>query len=103
MINDKNLTEKIEKGQQVGQRFSFSHNGKVFWSSVGIQKWEGKYKVFVDEILDEKMDAEDYEREEIIAFESIEAAFEFIQNSTHADLKKLAPCKGQKIFNPRFN
>ncbi len=38
MINDKNLMEKIEKGQQVGQRFSFSHNGKVFWSSVGIQK-----------------------------------------------------------------
>lgn len=99
---DIRLIDKIENGQQLGQRLSFEINGETWWSSVGIQKWEGKYKVYVDEILESNMNAEEYQREEIISFENVDDALVFIDSNTHANLENLLPCKGQRIFNPRF-
>lgn len=101
MIIDLMIVDKIERGKQVGQRFSFLLNGTVFWSSVGIQKWKGEYKVFVDEVQEDRMTAEDYQRQEIITFAAIEDALQYIKDCTYTELDKLAPCKGQKIFNPQ--
>lgn len=65
-MNRDSLLNKISNGFQVGCRFSFLNKDKVCWSSVGLQKWEGKYKVYVDEILESMMSSEEYLREEII-------------------------------------
>lgn len=98
-----NLLIKIEKGFQVGCRFSFSRKEGLCWSSVGLQKWKSKYKVYVDEILESNMLSEEYMREEIIEFENLDDALKFIEENTNAKICDLATCKGQKIFNPLFN
>jgi len=92
----------IENEKQLGKRFSFEKNGKKFWSSVGIQKWQECYKVYVDEIDEDKMSAEDYERDEIKKFNNLSDALKFIKNNTRIEINELNPCKGQKIFNPNF-
>lgn len=98
-----NLVDIIERGTQVGVRYSFSVDNEVCWSSVGLQKWEGKYKVFIDEILESKMLSEEYLREEIVSFDAVENALEFIKDNTKIEINDLIPCKGQRIFNPKFS
>lgn len=102
MADLEKITSWIEGGKQIGKVFSFENSGKIFWSSVGIQKWQNSYKVYVDEIDETKMSAEDYERDEIRKFNTLSDALEFIKNYTKADINDLSPCKGQKIFNPKF-
>jgi hypothetical protein len=92
----------LESGKQIGEVFSFEKNSEKYWSSVGVQKWEGYYKVYVDEILESKMAAEDYSIEKIARFDSIELVEDFISANTKTKLELLTPCKGQKIFNPAF-
>ena len=96
------LKNKVENGSQLGSRFSFERNGYVYWSSVGLQKWVDAYKVYVDEIKEKNMAAEEYEREETNSFLSLDDALLFIELNTQCKLSDLIPCKGQKIFNPRF-
>ncbi len=55
MPNTEKLIQWIEDGKQLGKVFSFNRNGKLIWSSVGIQKWQGIYKVYVDEIEEENI------------------------------------------------
>ncbi len=94
--------EKIESGIQVGKRFSFIANNEICWSSVGLQKWKGKYKVYIDEILESKMASEEYQREELLEFEHISEAISYIERNTKIKFYDLTPCKGQRIFNPNF-
>ena len=47
MSQRKSITEIVNNGTQVGKNFSFKKEGKVVWSSVGIQKWNGLYKVYI--------------------------------------------------------
>lgn len=96
------LMQWIEDGKQLGKVFSFNRNGKVIWSSVGIQKWQGIYKVYVDEIEEENMDAETYSRDELKKFTNLMEALTFIEQNTETNLSELQICKGQKIFNPNF-
>ncbi|MCG8710062.1 hypothetical protein JHU04_003341 [Brenneria sp. 4F2] len=103
MNSNINLFNTINNGKQVGVRYSFLAGNEICWSSVGLQKWEGKYKVYVDEILESKMSSEEYLREEIVSFDSIESALEFIEDNTKVEISDLAACKGQRIFNPKFN
>lgn len=98
-----NLIDIIERGAQVGVRYSFLVDNEVCWSSVGLQKWEGKYKIFIDEILESKMLSEEYLREEIVSFDAVENALEFIKDKTKIEINDLIHCKGQRIFNPKFS
>jgi len=100
MANNLKLIEWIAKNKQVGHSFSFEEGGELYWSSVAAQKWNGKFKVYVDEILDSQMACDNYLREEVIEFDSIQCAIEFISENTRCSPEKLAPCKGQKIFEP---
>ncbi|ASY80521.1 hypothetical protein BJK05_11170 [Pectobacterium polaris] len=103
MIINENLLKSIENGTQLGKRFCFYINDELCWSSVGIQKWEKKYKVYVDEVLESKMNFEEYLREEIIEFDFLNDAICFINDNTRVNFNELTACKGQKIFNPKFN
>ena len=90
-------------GKQVGTSFVYAINEEKHWSSVGIQKWEGSIKVYVDEIAESQMVAENFIREETRKFITVKEALVFVEQNTRAELKDLAPCKGQKVFNPKFD
>jgi len=94
---------QIDNGKQLGSRFSFMKNKKTIWSSVGIQKYNENYMVFIDEIDEHNIIAEIYSREEIKEFISLREALDYIEYSTALTFDKLLPCKGQRIFNPEFN
>lgn len=102
MADIEKIIEWIENGKQLGKVFSFVRNGKTIWSSVGIQKWQNVYKVYVDEIEEEQMDAEIYLRDEINKFDNIIDALNYIDKNTQTNSLELRPCKGQKVFNPSF-
>ena len=93
----------LAAGKQIGRSFSFEKQGLVYWSSIAVQKWKDGYKVYIDEILESKMDAEEYEKELVAELQNVEDVDEFIKNNSHTSLTSLIPCKGQKIFNPSFN
>ena len=96
------VIQQIEGGKQLGKVFSFIRNGHTIWSSVGIQKWQGIYKVYEDEIDEKSMDAENYIRDEIKKFDNLSDALKYINENTQTNLLDLQPCKGQKVFNPEF-
>ena len=52
-------------GLQVGKVYSYSSKNTTIWSSVGIQKWNNVYKVYIDEIEEKKMEAEEYLRKRL--------------------------------------
>jgi len=93
---------KIEQGKQVGVTFSVKKEGQVLWSSVAIQKWEGVYKVYIDEVFESKMDIEEYEKDILREFTSLDTALSFIRQNSSAEINSLATLKGQRIFNPKF-
>lgn len=103
MASTEKLIQWIENGKQLGNVFSFDINGKTIWSSVGIQKWQGIYKVYVDEIDEENMVAEKYLREEIKKFIKLSEAIKFIEQNTQTNLLDMQICKGQRVFNPEFD
>ncbi len=98
------IIQLIENGKQLGKVFSFTRDGYTIWSSVGIQKWEGIYKVYVDEIEEERIDAENYLRDEIKKFNNLPDALtlKYINENTETNPAKLQSCKGRKVFNPNF-
>lgn len=102
MSDSEKITKWIVNNKQIGSAFSFNREGELFWSSVAIQKWDDTIKVYVDEILESKMHAEEYLREETLEFQNVTDAIEYICEHTMVDLDQLKPCKGQKIFNPKF-
>ncbi|WP_246021329.1 hypothetical protein [Paenibacillus lentus] len=102
MASTEKFVQWIENGKQLGKVFSFELNGKTCWSSVGIQKWQGIYKVYVDEIEEENMVAEIYLREEINQFNNLNEALNFIEKKTRTSITDMQICKGQKVFNPNF-
>jgi hypothetical protein len=102
MADIEKITQWIENGKQLGKVFSFKRSEKTIWSSVGIQKWQNIYKVYVDEIEEENMNAEKYSRDEIKKFNNISDALKYINENTQTNSLELQPCKGQKVFNPSF-
>ena len=102
MTTKQKLARWVLENKQIGVVFSFEHHGAVYWSSVAIQKWQDVIKVYVDEILESQMHAENYSREEIAEHDSIESALEFVSTKTRAEPEMLFPCKGQKIFDPKL-
>jgi hypothetical protein len=59
--------------------------------------------VYVDEIAESLMDAEEYAREETLNFTTLEEAAQYVDAHTEISFCQLRPCKGQKIFNPAFS
>ena len=94
------IIEWIEKNKQVGKVYSYSSDTIIIWSSVGIQKWNNVYKVYIDEIEEEKMVAEEYLREESKCFDEVNKALKYVDNETQISVLELKPLKGQKVFDP---
>ena len=92
----------ISEGKQIGARFSFVEHGKTIWCSLGIQFHDGKFKVYLDEIEEGKMDVDEYRKDVGISFTSVSDALDWVRENTQISLDELQPCKGLKIFNPVF-
>ena len=92
----------VEAGKQVGRTFQYHVGGVAHWSSVAVQKLDDKYKVYVDEIMEAKMSAEEYERDELLTFDRLQEAADYINRHTRTRFDELRPCKGQRIFNPHL-
>ena len=98
-----NVQRWLEAGKQVGKNTTVEKNGENYWLSVGIQKWEGIYKLYVSEIEESLMPNDDYLTEEIIRINTFEELPSVMAAKTLIKLKELTPLKGQKIFNPKFD
>lgn len=92
----------LEAGRQIGKTFSFELNGETCWSSVGVQKLGGIYKVYIDEILESGMNAEKYLKEDLVELQTIDAVKKYIRENSRTNLGELTPLKGARIFNPEL-
>jgi hypothetical protein len=97
------IIRSIESGQQLGIRDKATIEGKALWISVAVQKYENSYKTYIAEIYEDDAAAEKYQREEIRRFFNIDDALQYLKDYARIDSSFLAPCKGQKIFNPAFD
>lgn len=98
----KNIVAAIENGKQLGKVISFNRDNKNYWSAVGVQKYNGRYKVYVGEIEENNMAGENCSRDETKEFDTIDGALDYISQTTAIAWEELSSCKGQKIFNPKF-
>ena len=93
------LEEKLNFGKQLGTSFSFKIGDEIFWSSVGIQKWEDLFRVYFNEVAESTMTMDVYQKEVVADFTKLRDALRFIELNTQTNIAELKPVKGQKIFN----
>jgi hypothetical protein len=94
----------IEAGKQIGKRCWLEENGKKYWVSVGVQKWQDIYKIYFDKIEESHMqDYDHYDTEEIIKVNCFEKIQTTINSKFPINLIELTPQKGQKIFSPEYD
>ncbi|MFD1872573.1 hypothetical protein [Hymenobacter bucti] len=98
------VREWIEGGKQVGKSiFSGEEDGK-YLLSIGVQKWEGEYKLYFFKADESRMaDLDYYDAEGVIRVTHFEALSNLISILSPFKLSELTPLKGQKIFNPAFD
>jgi len=92
----------LEADQQIGKTILLVKDGNNYWFSVGVQKWQGLYKVYFDKVRDSEIDYLDNEAEQIIEVENFESLAGIVETKTPIKLEELTPLKGQRIFNPAF-
>lgn len=88
----------IARGKQVGTRRSVARDGGTFYLRVAVQQRGAAYLVLVDEIDEARMTMEEYARDELRPFSSLDDAQRFIETTTPVRLHELQPSKGQKWF-----
>jgi archaellum component FlaF (FlaF/FlaG flagellin family) len=97
------VIEWIEAGKQVGKRFQLEEDGNRYWVSVGVQKWQGSYKIYFDKIEESHMyDYDHYDTEEVTKVEYVGDIQAILSSKYSVNLTELVPQKGQKVFNPAF-
>ncbi|MCR5889596.1 hypothetical protein LRS06_17820 [Hymenobacter sp. J193] len=92
----------LEAGRQIGKRAPVEQDGSTFWWSVGIQQWQGTYKVFFDKFDESQRVDYGSETEEVIQVTDIDALPALIKAKSPFNIEELTPLKGQKIFSPSF-
>ena len=98
-----NVRRWIEAGKQVGKHLIVEKNGKNYWLTAGIQKWNGIYKLYLSEIEEDLMEDEDYLVDEINEVHHFEGLAPLMAAKTLIRLEELTPMKGNKAFNPHFD
>ncbi|TGE29083.1 hypothetical protein [Hymenobacter metallicola] len=92
----------LEAGKQIGKSAPVKENGNIVWWSVGVQKWQGIYKLYTDSFIESKPLDYDSDSEEIVEAADFETLSNLVSSKSPFKIEELAPLKGQKIFNPRF-
>ncbi len=102
MTKTRSTRELVEAGKQVGAEIRFDLVGSPCWCTVAVQKWAGAYLVSVSEILERNMVAEEFERDEVREFASLDAASSYVDSETRARFDEMRPLKGQRAFRPEM-
>ncbi|MGI4883355.1 MAG: hypothetical protein ACRYFR_00150 [Janthinobacterium lividum] len=98
------VTEWIEAGKQVGKSALFNEADKIYWVSIGVQKWEGEYKLYFFKVDEARMkDLDYYDVEGTMRITHFEGLSSLISALCPIKISELTPQKGNKIFNPAFN
>jgi hypothetical protein len=98
------VREWLESGKQVGKSASFGEEDDAYWLSIGIQKWEGEYKLYFFRANEARMrDLDYYDAEGTIRVTHFEELSGLVSALSPFKLSDLTPLKGQKIFNPAFD
>ena len=98
------VKEWLEAGKQVGKSDYFGEGDDRYLVSIGVQKWEGEYKLHLFKANQIKLrDLDYYDVEGTIRITNFEELSSLINALSPFKLDELAPLKGQKIFNPAFN
>ena len=69
----------IEKEIQVGFSHFIEETSGRYLESVGLQKWNDKYKVYIGNIKENKMVSEEFEKDEIKEFDNLGEALEYMR------------------------
>lgn len=94
----------LEVGKQIGKSCPFGEGNDMHWLSIGIQKWEGEYKLYFCKVREaSERDLDYYDAEGTIRVTHFEALSDLVSSLSPFKLCELAPLKGQKIFNPAFD
>ena len=91
----------LDAGKQVGKSVLREEDGTEYYVAVGIQKWNGKYKLYTDKVKVAEIYWEE-ETEAIIEVEDFENLAALVEAKGSFSLSELTPLKGSKIFNPAF-
>ena len=98
------VREWIEAGKQVGKSDYFGEGEERYLLSIGVQKWEGEYKLYLFKANEYKLrDLDYYDAEGTIRFTHFEELLSLLKVLCPFKFSELTPLKGQKIFNPAFN
>jgi hypothetical protein len=98
------VKEWLEAEKQIGKSASFGEGNDIYWLSIGIQKWEGEYKLYFFKANEASMrDLEYYDAEGTIRVTHFEGLSDLVSALSPYKLCELAPLKGQKIFNPALD
>lgn len=92
----------LEADRQIGKSAPVEQGGTTIWWSVGVQRWQGLYKLYIDKFDTAERIDYDAESEEIIPVTDLNTLYNLIKTKSPFKIEELAPLKGQKIFNPRF-
>jgi hypothetical protein len=93
----------LEAGKQIGKSASFGEGDNTYWLSIGIQRWEGEYKLYFFKANEDRMrDLDYYDAEGTIRVTHFEELSGLVGALSPFKLEELAPLKGQKLFNPAF-
>ncbi len=101
MANIEKVKAWLDAGKQVGKSVLREEAGEEYYVAVGIQKWNGKYKLYADKVKVAEFYWEK-ETEEIIEVEDFENLAALVEAKSFFLLSELTPLKGSKIFNPAF-
>jgi hypothetical protein len=98
------MREWLEAGKQVGKSILSGEGGETFRISVGVQKWEGEYTLYLFKAKECSLQGLDYyDVEGVIRVTHFEGLAGLLPALCPIKLSELAPLKGQKIFNPAFD
>lgn len=90
----------IESGKQVGAKLDAQIQGRPFFVVVGVQRWEGRIKVCVTAIAETMFAMDEYARDEVVDFGTIDEAAAYVGAHTPATFSELRPGKGLRYFDP---
>ena len=92
----------LEAGRQIGKTAPIEQNGSTFWWMVGIQSWQGIYKLYIDKFDESQPLDYDSESEEVIQVSNLDALTILVRTKSPFAIEELTPLKGQRMFNPSF-
>ena len=99
MTNIEKVRAWLDAGKQVGKSILRAEAGEEYYVAVGIQKWNGIYKLYTDRVKVAEIYWEK-ETEEIIEVEIFENLAALVESKVSISLDELTPQKGSKVFNP---